>query len=177
MVKPIVVTEENNTKIPTVLVTKCEVVTAVASEIKQLCKDLIETANSSPIPAAGLSAPQVGVSKRVCLVKKFKFDPSNPNVELVRDYILINPEITNESKSANIEWEGCLSIPELYGRVQRADKISVVALNENGEKIKLKAHGYFARVIQHEVDHLNGILFSSKVIGKLMTEHEMDKVL
>ena len=75
-----------------------------------------------------------------------------------------------------IGWEGCLSIPNVYGKVKRAKRIKVEYIDEKGEKRKLKAEGFFARTIQHEMDHLDGILFTTKVIGKTYTEEEMERL-
>lgn len=171
----IVKTDQNNNKIPQILQTKCAKVGQVDDSVAEIIKNLLDTIKNSSIPAAGLSAPQIGVNRRICIIRKFKPNPNNPEEDLATDIVLINPEITGKSKSTDIAWEGCLSIPHLYGRVQRAEKVNVIALNENGDKIKIKASGYLARVIQHEVDHLDGILFTQKVIGKLITEEELDR--
>lgn len=101
--------------------------------------------------ALGLAAVQIGVPLRVivCRIEKnFK--------------VFINPEIIKSSSQEEIFSEGCLSLPGYYGEVVRPKTIILQALNENGKKIKIKAFGLLARVIQHEIDHLNGVLFIDK---------------
>jgi len=170
MVKPII-------KAPNpVLNKKSEVVKKVDAEIKKLISDLRETLDASKILGAGLSAPQIGVSKRVCIVRDFRADPNKPTKEIFTEYTLINPEYSFNSDKTTLDWEGCLSVPDTYGIVKRQKKIKVTALNEKGEKIKLNSFGFFAREIQHEVDHLDGILFTSKVIGTARTEKELDEI-
>jgi len=101
--------------------------------------------------ALGLAAVQIGVPKRiiVCRVNdEFK--------------IFINPEIKKYSKQTDVLEEGCLSLPNTYGEVERPKTIILQTKNEEGKKIKLKVFGLLSRVIQHEIDHLNGILFTDK---------------
>lgn len=161
----------------TILTSKAEKVQTVDGKTKQIVQDLIDTLNSSKHPqGAGLAAPQIGLSKQICIVRRFISNPNNPEEALTKDYVLINPKLMSESKETSIGWEGCLSIPDTYGKVQRAKKVKVKALNENGEEVKYNATGFFARVMQHEMDHLQGILFTTKVIGKTMTEEELDSL-
>lgn len=169
----VIKTENNNTKIPQILKTKCKEVENIDDSVKEVIKNLKDTLKNHIPPGAGLSAPQIGVDLRICLVKKFRMVGQQ---EKITDHILINPTITNYSTPTDIRWEGCLSIPDTYGKVQRSKQLSVIAQDENGEKIKIKASGYFARVIQHEVDHLNGVLFTDKVIGQTATENELDQI-
>jgi peptide deformylase len=91
--------------------------------------------------------------------------------------ILINPEIISKSKETDVDWEGCLSIPDVYGEVQRHTKVKVKSLTLSGNEITFTAEDFFARVVQHEIDHLDGILFTSRVIGKAISEKELDKIL
>lgn len=92
------------------------------------------------------------------------------------DYILINPKFKPISNKQIIDWEGCLSIPDTFGLVSRFKKIRVQALNIGGEKMSFVANDYLARVIQHEIDHLNGILFTSKIISKTKSKKELEDV-
>jgi len=101
----------------------------------------------------GLAANQIGILKRIVVIA----DKEGP-------LILINPEIIEKSWLKNIMEEGCLSVPGVFGTVKRHKKITVAAINSRGETLKLKAEGMLARVIQHEIDHLDGILFIDKVI-------------
>jgi len=99
----------------------------------------------------GLAAPQINVSLRVIICEiDNKF------------YAFINPEIIKSSKETSSFEEGCLSLPNIYGEVIRPEKIILKAIDSDGKKIKLKAFGLLARVIQHEIDHLDGILFIDK---------------
>jgi len=160
-----------------ILTTSCEKAEVGSEETKQIVQDLLDTLLSAKSPeGAGLAAPQIGFNKRVAVVRKFLKDPNNPEEIFSKEYILINPKITKMSDDTDMRFEGCLSIPNEYGKVERAKKVKITALNENGEKIKMKESGFMARVIQHEVDHLNGILFTSKAIGDTLTEEELDKL-
>src|SRR5690606_1621578 len=111
--------------------------------------------------AAGLSAVQIGELYRIFIVKRVDL-PQSDQLE-----IMINPIITFESQQKSLEWEGCMSInsdnQRLYGPVQRSKTVEVAYFNEKAEKKKLKATEFFSHLIQHELDHLNGILFLSYV--------------
>jgi len=90
--------------------------------------------------------------------------------------VLINPKIVSTSKETEIDYEGCLSVPDVYGKVERYKKIKVDATDISGDRIKIKAQDFFARTIQHEIDHLDGVLFTDRVIGGVISEQEMDVV-
>ena len=158
-----------------VLTTKCKKVKEVDSETKKIVQDLLDTLLSAKDPeGAGLAAPQIGITKRICIARNFYLDPANPEKELSQEIVLINPRIISKSKDKITDWEACLSIPEIFGKVERSKKVKIRALNENGEDIKINATGFLARITQHEIDHLVGILFTSKVVGKTITEEELD---
>lgn len=123
----------------------------VTPRIKELIEDMYETMYEAN--GVGLAAPQVGVLKRVVVV--------DVGVEENEPHVFINPVITEASGSCNGS-EGCLSVPGVYGTVDRPQKIKLEYLDENGEAQVLEAEDYFARAICHEVDHLNGILFIDK---------------
>ena len=112
----------------------------------------------------------------MCVVRNFYPDPAKSGEYTHEDYVLINPKIVSTSKETEIDYEGCLSVPNVYGKVARYKKIKVDALDVSGERIKIKAQDFFARTIQHEIDHLEGILFTDRVIGDVITEQEMDAV-
>lgn len=165
-------------EIPEILHTKCEYVKNVKDpEIQKLIRDLIDTVSLPENAAAGLSAPQIGINKRVCVVRKFRPDPNNPDNEFVTTQVLVNPEITSFAPQTDIRWEGCLSIPGLFGMVERAKRAKVKAIDENGNPVKIKATGFHARVIQHELDHLDGVLYTDNLIGEIITERELDKLI
>jgi len=123
-----------------------EVTLIKAGKYDHLAKDLIESMKEHG--GLGIAAPQIGISLRVVIIDT-KQGP----------LALFNPEISAFSWRKKTDEEGCLSVPGVYGMVKRSMKISVCAYNHAGEKINFKAEGLFARVIQHEVDHLDGILF------------------
>ena len=137
-----------------VLRKKAKEVTEVDEELKQLIEDMIETMYSKQ--GVGLAAPQVGVSKRLIV-----FD----NVELpygTEPMVLINPLIVVQEGKCQEE-EGCLSVPELVGVVERAERIKVTGQDRNGEPVEMEAEGLAARIIQHEIDHLDGVLFVDRL--------------
>src|SRR3990167_6763556 len=166
-------------KIPDeILNQKSEKVGKLDEATKNLIKNLLDTLQAAQNPeGSGLAAPQIGILKRVCIARKFLPNPNNPNKPLIQDVVLINPKIISSSKDVELGWEGCLSIPDEYGKVQRTKKVKIKALNEEGEEVRINASGFFARVIQHEIDHLEGILFTSKLVGNTITEKELDKIL
>jgi peptide deformylase len=128
-----------------VLRTKAKPVTEITSVIEKLLDDMAETMYHAD--GVGLAAPQIGVSKRVVVI-----DVGQGLIEL------INPEIIEKSGTQTGS-EGCLSLPGLYGDVTRAMHVKVKALNRKGEEIEIEGSEMLARCIQHEIDHLDGILF------------------
>jgi len=121
----------------------------LAPEIQKLIKDMVETLRKAQ--GLGLAAPQVGKSIRLCVVE---FEG--------KLYILANPKIINFSKNKSLLEEGCLSLPGKFLPIARPEKVKVMHLDEKGKRSKIKAEGILARVIQHEIDHLNGILIIDK---------------
>lgn len=122
-----------------------EPVAGIDDGVRALIADMFETMYAAE--GIGLAAPQVGRSERVTVV----------DVEGAR-YALVNPAIVERGGSERGE-EGCLSIPEIYGDVDRASHVVVAALDENGEEVRVEATGLLARCLQHEIDHLDGKLF------------------
>lgn len=123
----------------------------------------------------GLAAPQVAHNVRACVIGKKAIPPKAkiPGREHANraDLILINPEYQIIGRKQQTETEGCLSVPGFYGKVARYRDLLVKAQIETGERIEFEAHGFFARVIQHEIDHLNGILFIDRAKDLFQTEH------
>ena len=122
----------------------------ITPDILNLIKDMAETMYTNS--GVGLAAPQVGVSKRIIIIDE-------DEEELM---VLVNPEII-KSEGEVVDEEGCLSIPGVYSDVKRSLKVTVRALNENGEPIEITKEGLTGRALQHEIDHLNGILFIDKI--------------
>jgi len=127
--------------------------------LHQLLDDMIETMRAAP--GVGLAAPQVGVSLRVAVIEypEDEDDPENTK----RLYEIINPEIIKK-RGAEIGQEGCLSIPGLAADVERATQIVVRAQDRFGKEIRIKAYGWLARIFQHEIDHLAGILMTDRAV-------------
>ena len=122
--------------------------------IKKLLIDMAETMYAKD--GVGIAANQVGESYKICVIAK-QFTANKKN-----DLILINPRWEKTTLRKTIDVEGCLSVPNTYGEVKRYKKIRVRAINENGKPIEFVAEDFFARIIQHEVDHLSGHLFVEK---------------
>jgi len=121
-------------------------------EIKELILDMLETMENHP-EAVGLAAPQVGKSVSLCIIKLEE-----------KTHILINPKIKSKSWKKETREEGCLSFPGKFIPVKRNAKVKVEAEDRKGDKIILKGEGLFGRALQHEIDHLNGILYIEKEI-------------
>lgn len=162
---------------PAVLTKVCESVISYDHTVATIVTNLRDTAREPKNKAAGLSAPQIGVSKRICIVRDFKYNPKTSDEELIRELILINPVIVEKSAKTSVWWEGCLSIPNKYGLVERFKKIKLTYKDANFKNCTLTTEGDLARTIQHELDHLDGILYTTKVIGKILTEKELDTLL
>jgi len=154
-----------------VLRRKAKAVTNFGRELQTLIDDMIETMRDAP--GVGLAAPQVGISERLAVIEYAEED-EDEEVETVHEdmekpakppkpkqlFVIINPEIVKASEEKVIGIEGCLSIPGLLGEVERHHALQVKALNRHGKPVKLKVDGWLARIFQHEIDHLNGVVFT-----------------
>jgi peptide deformylase len=130
---------------------KCEAVGSVNSEVQKLMDDMLETMYSAP--GIGLAAIQVGILKRIVVIDISKEkEKKNP-------LFLINPEIINKSSNTSVYEEGCLSLPGQFAEIQRPAECTVKYLDYEGKAKQLKVDGLLSTCVQHEVDHLNGILF------------------
>jgi peptide deformylase len=159
------------------LTQKSAKVKEINEELKQDVQNLLDTLNVAKNPeGAGIAAPQLGIMKKVCIVRQFFDDPNDRSQQIHQDFILINPKIVSTSTETDIDWEGCLSVPDKYGQVVRYSKVKITATDLAGNMFKMKADGLLARVIQHEIDHLDGILFTERVVGKMLTETELDQL-
>jgi peptide deformylase len=116
---------------------------------------MIETMRDEP--GVGLAAPQINISQRLIVVE-YPEDDTNPDSK-PKVFVLVNPELTYVSDEKEKGVEGCLSVPRLFGEVERSKSITLKGQNQHGKKITIKANGWLARIFQHEIDHLNGILF------------------
>lgn len=126
--------------------------------IQGLCDDMIKTMYEDD--GIGLAAPQVGENIRLIVVGRDALsDQKDLPFPTTADLVLINPEIQMYSWKTNLDDEGCLSVPGFGGSVDRHSEVTISAETRTGQQIKFVAKNYFARVLQHEIDHLNGILF------------------
>jgi len=129
-------------------------VSEIDQELQRLIDDMAETMFSAP--GVGLAAPQVGVSRRIMIITSLE------DLEK-RDFVaLINPEIIS-TEGEEVAEEGCLSVPELRMEVPRAETVRVRALDRQGKPVEIKGAGLMARILQHEIDHLNGLLFIDRL--------------
>jgi peptide deformylase len=128
---------------------RAEPVAVVDAEVRRLVEDLFDTMYASK--GVGLAANQVGVARRVAVV--------DVGTEVPEPLVLVNPTIVTRVDVTDTSEEGCLSIPEIFGDVQRPVSVVIEALDRDGVPFRLEAVGYQARAIQHEIDHLDGILF------------------
>ncbi len=131
---------------------------------KILIEDMFDTMYEAN--GVGLAAPQVGILKKIFVV-----DVGDEDGNKV-PYVFINPEIV-EREGVQVGFEGCLSVPGKSGKVARAEKVKVRAFNEDMEEFELEAEGFLARAIQHEYDHLNGVVYVDKVEGRLYDNEEL----
>lgn len=137
---------------------KARKVTKFDADLQKLIDDMVETMREAP--GVGLAAPQVGLSERVIVVE-YNIDEEDEDSPK-KLYALVNPEIVKVSEEKIEGVEGCLSIPALIGEVDRHTEVVVKAQNRRGQPIKIKAEGWLARIFQHEIDHLEGVLFTDR---------------
>jgi peptide deformylase len=141
------------------------------SELQELIEDMIDTLHENS--GAGLAAPQVDVSQQVILVEYGSDDDEEAPRTL---YVTVNPRITRFSRESVTGAEGCLSIPGLMGEVERAETVTVEGQDRYGKTIKLKLTGWIARIFQHEIDHLNGVLYTDRTSTVWETDENYNPV-
>ena len=129
-------------------------------ELRQLVADMKET--MAAYNGAGLAAPQIGVSRRV-VIFGVESNPRYPDAEEVPFTVLVNPKIVMLTREVEEGWEGCLSVPGMRGVVPRYTKLRYSGFDEEGNAIERVADGFHARVVQHECDHLDGILYPQRM--------------
>lgn len=147
-------------------------VTSFDAELQTLIDDMVDTMRAAP--GVGLAAPQVDVPLRVIVVE-FSEDPEDEETP-PKLYTLVNPEIARASAEEELGTEGCLSIPGIVGDVERPLTVTVKGLNRRGQSVKIKAGGWLARIFQHEVDHLNGVLFVDQAERVWQVEGETTQI-
>lgn len=160
---------------------KARPVTEFDKDLQALIDDMIDTVREAP--GVGLAAPQVGVSERVIVVEYAEERENGEDGEQKpkpkpKLYVMVNPEIVKLSLETELGIEGCLSIPGLVGEVERHSAIQIKGLNRRGQPMKVKVHGWLARIFQHEIDHLNGVLFPDRAtkVWKPQPDETEDKV-
>jgi len=136
---------------------KARLVTKFDGNLQTLIDDMIETMRAAP--GIGLAAPQVGVSERVIVVE---YGDEGDETVPKKLYALVNPELKAISQETEVGVEGCLSVPGLLGEVERSLAVTVKGLNRRSQPMRIKAKGWLARIIQHEIDHLNGVVFTNR---------------
>ncbi len=148
-----------------VLRRKAKKIEKITPEIRTLIQDMIDTMRDAP--GVGLAAPQVGISERVIVVEYVEDDETEPDAPPKKKklYAVVNPEIIWKSDEMVEGTEGCLSIPGWSGDVMRHEAVVVKGLNRSGQRTKIKAEGWLARIFQHEIDHLDGILYTDRLIA------------
>ena len=148
---------------------KAKDITDIDQELIDLIENMFETMYEGE--GVGLAAPQVSVSRRLFVIDTAKYYENGEKL------VMINPEITEKEGSEKLE-EGCLSVPNIHAEVKRATRILLKGYDLDGKLIEREIEGFLARVIQHELDHLNGILFIDKVspINKVKIKKELKKL-
>ncbi len=160
-----------------VLRKKARPINKIDEDLQRLIDDMVDTMRDAP--GVGLAAPQVGVSERLIVVEYADqpevVEGAKPEEVKPKLYVMINPEIVKTSEETVMGVEGCLSIPGLVGEVERFAKIQVKGLNRRGQPMKVKAEGWLARIFQHEIDHINGIVFPDRAVRVWKPEPEEEE--
>ncbi|MEW6239325.1 MAG: peptide deformylase [Chloroflexota bacterium] len=157
-----------------VLRRKARAVTKFDKTLQTLIEDMIETMREAP--GVGLAAPQVGISERVIVVEYYEREEDEEKEDAPKKvWALVNPEIVKASAETVTGVEGCLSIPGLVGEVERHESLTVKGLNRHGQPTRVKAKGWLARIFQHEIDHVNGVVFTDRAARVWIPETEEEK--
>ncbi len=155
-----------------VLRQKAKPVEVFDDDLAKLIDDMVETMREAP--GVGLAAPQIGISKQIIVVEFGDEEDDSVPKQL---YVMINPEIVKQSKDSVPGIEGCLSVPGLVGKVNRSSVVTVRGRNIHNKQIKIRAQGWLARIFQHEIDHINGILYTDRAEDIWRPEdEEMDTI-
>lgn len=140
-------------------------------QLDTLVADMFDTMNA--LDGAGLAAPQIGVGLRV-VIFGVEANPRYPEVEAIPSTVLINPQITVLDDEMDEDWEGCLSVPGLRGLVPRYKRIRYSGFDQRGASILREVEGFHARVVQHECDHLDGVLYPHRIRDMRMFGFEQE---
>ncbi len=151
---------------------KARKVTDFGPGLQALADDMVDTMRVAP--GVGLAAPQVGEPVRLIVVE---FGDEDEEETPPRLYVMANPEITRSSEETVLGAEGCLSIPGVQGEVERFATVTVKGLNRHGRPMTVKAKGWLARIFQHEIDHLDGILFVDRAKRLWQAEEHQGQVV
>jgi peptide deformylase len=144
-----------------VLRRKAHTVTKFDKNLQTLIDDMVETMREAP--GVGLAAPQIGLSERIIVIEYFEREEDEEKEDAPKKvWAVLNPEIVKASEEKLMGVEGCLSIPGMVGEVERHAQIQIKGLNRHGKPMRIKANGWLARIFQHEIDHLNGVLFTDR---------------
>jgi peptide deformylase len=156
-----------------VLRRKARAVNKFDKGLQTVIDDMIETMREAP--GVGLAAPQIGLSERIIVIEYFEREEDEEKEEAPRKvWAVLNPEIVKFSEDTVMGIEGCLSIPGLVGEVERHAAIQVKGLNRHGKPFRIKAEGWLARIFQHEIDHLNGIVFPDRATRVWKPQEEVE---
>ena len=156
-----------------VLRRKARAVNKFDKGLQTVIDDMIETMRVAP--GVGLAAPQIGLSERIIVIEYFEREEDEEKEEAPRKvWAVLNPEIIKFSEDTVMGIEGCLSIPGLVGEVERHAAIQVKGLNRHGKPFRIKAEGWLARIFQHEIDHLNGIVFPDRATRVWKPQEEVE---
>jgi len=154
---------------------KAEKVIEIDDEVKAIIKELREAAldweRDNPYEmTAAMAAPQLGYNKKIIIIRE-----NNESKDDISFIPLINPKVVSTGGKTKTDYEGCLSVPELFGKVERPTKATIEAKMENGDDVRIKTYDQTARVLLHEIDHLNGILSIDHIKGKKDAFYRLDK--
>jgi peptide deformylase len=143
-----------------VLRRKAKKITTFDKDLQTLIENMLETLRKAP--GVGLAAPQISESIRLVVVEYGEEDEEGNELAPKKLYIVVNPEIVQASEEKEIGIEACLSIPDLVGEVERNQKIVIKGLNRFARPVKITVEGWLARIFQHEIDHLEGVVYTDR---------------
>ena len=158
-----------------VLRRKARAVTTFDKKLQTVIDDMIETMREAP--GVGLAAPQIGISERLIVVEYYENEQAEEAEEEAKKkvWVMLNPEIVKASEEKVMGVEGCLSVPNLVGEVERHEAVQIKGLNRRGQPMRVKAQGWLARIFQHEIDHINGIVFTDLATHVWLPETDEEK--